>query len=105
MDVSREGGWGSGRNVHGTFLVTKSIYESSLMFKTILLPFTQTNFSSTLLTSSIIDDKIITGGKSWLSSLVKEFLLFTLKAPSCSLIQKGCENQTHNSSYTVKCLW
>ena len=30
VDVSREGGWGSERNVHGTFLVTKSICESSL---------------------------------------------------------------------------
>ena len=30
VDVSQEGGWGSERNVHGTFLVTKSICEFSL---------------------------------------------------------------------------
>ena len=36
VDVSREGGGGGGggseRNVHGTFLVTKSIGESSLTY-------------------------------------------------------------------------
>ena len=30
MHVSQEGGWGSEGNVHGMFLVTKSICESSL---------------------------------------------------------------------------
>ena len=35
VDVSRDRGWGSERNVHGTFLVTKSICESSLIQKTV----------------------------------------------------------------------
>ena len=72
----------------------------SVIFKTVLLPFIQTNFSLTLLTLSIIDDKIITGGKSWLLSLVKESLLFTLGAPGCSLIQRKVAKTKHTIQVT-----
>ena len=48
MDVSREGGWGSERNVHGTFLVTKLICESSISELDVTILYFSINISTVL---------------------------------------------------------
>ena len=68
----------------------------SVMFKTILLPFTIHNkFLFDFIYFIIItDDTIITGGKSWLLSLLKQSLLFTLVQLRLCYSNQGCKTQT-----------
>ena len=78
------------------FRIKNRCYEKyqCAIFNTILLPFTQTNFSSTLLTLSTIDQNY-----HWWEILAvvccERVFVVHFGSPSCSLIsKKGCKNQT-----------